>query len=113
MESQMISFTPTEEQEMLVNTIRRYAENDLQKAAHENDERSAIPHELILKGWEIGLLPASIPEAYGGFGEYSAVTNVLAFEELAAGDLAGAMKLMVPALFVYPILSGGTEEQKA
>lgn len=109
----MISFTPTEEQEMLVNTIRRYAENDLQKAAHENDERSAIPHDLILKGWEIGLLPASIPEEYGGFGAYSAVTNVLAYEELAYGDLSAAMKLMVPSLFAYPILWGGTEEQKA
>jgi len=109
----MISFTPTEEQQMLVDAIRRYAENDLQKHAHDNDERGTIPHEAILKGWEIGLLPASIPEAYGGFGDYSPLTNVLAYEELAYGDLAAAIKLMVPTLFAFPILWQGTDEQKA
>lgn len=109
----MISFTPTEEQDMLVNTIRRYAENDLQKHAHENDETGAIPHDLILKGWEIGLLPASLPEEWGGFGEYSALTNTLALEELAYGDLAAAMKVMTPSLFAYPILHMGTDAQKA
>jgi acyl-CoA dehydrogenase len=109
----MVSFTPTQEQDMLVTAIRRYAENNLQKYAHENDETGTIPHELLLKGWEIGLLPASIPEDYGGFGDHSAVTNVLALEELAYGDLSAAMKLMVPALFAYPIQFFGTEEQKA
>jgi alkylation response protein AidB-like acyl-CoA dehydrogenase len=109
----MLSFTPTEEQQMLINTVRRYAENDLQPGAHERDELSSTPHELILKGWEIGLLPASIPEEWGGFGDYSAVSNVLALEELAFGDLSAAIKLLVPSLFAYPVLWGGTDEQKA
>ena len=109
----MIAFTPTDEQTMLVNTIKRYAENDMQPNAHENDERGTIGHDLILKGWEIGLLPASIPESLGGFGDYSAVTNTLALEELGAGDLATAMKLLVPSLFAYPILWGGNENQQA
>lgn len=109
----MISFTPTEEQEMLISAVRKYAENDLRKNAHEHDENSAIPHNVMLKGWEIGLIPASLPEAFGGFGEHSAVTNVLALEELAYGDLAGAMKLMTPGLFAYPVHFSGTEDQKA
>ena len=109
----MLSFTPTEEQQMLINTVRRFAENDLQKGAHERDELGSTPHELMLKGWELGLLPASIPEEWGGFGEYSAVSNVLALEELAFGDLSAAMKVLVPSLFAYPILWGGTDEQKA
>ena len=109
----MLSFTPTDEQQMLIKTVRRYAENDLQPGAHERDELGSTPHELILKGWELGLLPASIPEAWGGFGDYSAVTNVLALEELAFGDLSAAMKLLVPGLFAYPILWGGRDEQKA
>jgi alkylation response protein AidB-like acyl-CoA dehydrogenase len=109
----MISFTPSEEQQMLVDAIRRYAENDLQKNAHLTDEQSFIPHETILKGWEIGILPANIPDDLGGFGEYSAVTNVMAYEELAFGDLSAAIKVMVPSLFALPILWGGSEEQKA
>lgn len=109
----MISFTPSEEQQMLVDAVHRYAENDLQKNAHLSDEQSFIPHETILKGWEIGLVPANIPDELGGFGDYSAVTNVMAYEELAFGDLSAAIKVMVPSLFAFPILWGGSEDQKA
>ncbi|MCC7118993.1 MAG: acyl-CoA dehydrogenase family protein, partial [Anaerolineales bacterium] len=61
---------------------------------------------------EIGLLQASIPESYGGFGERNAVTNVLALEEMAYGDLAGALAVLTPSLFATPILLCGSEEQK-
>jgi alkylation response protein AidB-like acyl-CoA dehydrogenase len=67
---------------------------------------------LISKGWELGLLQASIPESYGGFGERSAVTGALAVEEMAFGDLAGALAVMTPSLFATPILLAGSEEQK-
>ncbi|HNC91867.1 MAG TPA: acyl-CoA dehydrogenase family protein, partial [Anaerolineales bacterium] len=40
------------------------------------------------------------------------VTTVLAVEEMAFGDLAGALAVMTPSLFATPILLGGTEEQK-
>lgn len=109
----MLDFSPTQEQQMLIDAINRYAVNDLQPNAHEMDEHSAIPAAIIQKGWELGLLPASIPEALGGFGEYSAVTNVLALEELAFGDVAAAFKLMTPALFAYPVLFDGTDDQQS
>jgi alkylation response protein AidB-like acyl-CoA dehydrogenase len=108
----MIDFTPTDEQQMLVDAIKRYATNELQPNAHEMDEHSDILDGLVQKGWEIGLLPATIPEDLGGFGDYSAVTNVLALEELAFGDLATTLKLMAPALLAYPVLHEGTDEQK-
>lgn len=109
----MYSFEPDEEQRMLIGAAKRFAENDLMPAAREADEAGEMPEALIQKGWELGLLQASVPEAYGGFGEHSAVTGFLAAEELAAGDLAGAMAVMLPGTFVLPILMGGTEEQKA
>jgi alkylation response protein AidB-like acyl-CoA dehydrogenase len=68
---------------------------------------------LIEKGWELGYLQASIPEVYDGFGERSAVTGVLAAEEMAYGDLSGALAVMAPGLFTTPILLAGSEEQKA
>jgi len=108
----MYSFEPTEEQKMLVEAVSRYALNDLRTAAREAEETSQLPAKLIEKGWELGILQASIPEDYGGFGEHSALTGVLAVEEMAWGDLAGAMAVMTPALFVLPILFAGTEEQK-
>jgi alkylation response protein AidB-like acyl-CoA dehydrogenase len=108
----MYSFEPTEEQAMLIDAVKRYAAKDLREAAREADEAFELPPGLVEKGWELGVLQASIPEAYGGFGERSAVTGVLAAEELGWGDLASALAVMAPSAFALPILVGGTEEQK-
>src|SRR5215212_7099814 len=108
----MYSFEPTEEQQMLVEAVGKYASNDLRPAAREAEEGGELPTRVVSKGWEIGLLQASIPETYGGFGERSAVTGVLAVEELARGDLAGALAVMTPSLFATPILLAGSEDQK-
>ncbi len=108
----MLSFTPTEDQSMLVDTISKYAENDVRKIAHEADEHNQLPLDVVRKGWEIGVLPAAIPEAYGGLGEYNAITNVLAAEALAYGDLSVAMAVMAPGLVGLPVLFSGTDEQK-
>ncbi len=108
----MYSFEPSEEQKMLIESVNRYAANDLRPAAREAEESGQMDSKLIGKGWELGLLQASIPEAYGGFGDRSAVTGVLAMEELAFGDLAGAMAVAAPGLFALPILLVGSELQK-
>src|SRR5215211_3514954 len=108
----MYSFEPTEEQQMLVEAVGKYAVNDLRLAARDAEEGGKLPKRLVGKGWELGLLQASIPEAYGGFGERSAVTGVLAVEEMAFGDLAGALAVLTPSLFAMPVLLAGSEGQK-
>ncbi len=108
----MYSFDPTEEQQMLVDAIQRFAANDLRQKMRDAEEECQLPDKLIQKGWELGYLQASIPEAYGGFGERSAVTGVLAVEEMAFGDLAGALAVMAPCLFAMPVALWGSEEQK-
>jgi len=108
----MYSFDPTDEQQMLMEAVKKYAANDLRPAAHEAEENKELPQKLISKGWELGLLQASIPESYGGFGERNAITSVLAFEEMAFGDLAGMLAVMTPSLFATPLLLAGSEEQK-
>jgi len=108
----MYGFTPTDEQKMLIDAVARFAKSDLRPAAHAAEEEKKLPQKLICKGWELGVLQASTPEAYGGFGEHSVVTGVLAAEEMAYGDLAGALAVMAPSLFVLPILLAGSEEQK-
>jgi alkylation response protein AidB-like acyl-CoA dehydrogenase len=92
--------------------VGKYARNDLLPAAREAEEGGELSKKLLSKGWDIGLLQASIPEAYGGFGERSAVTGVLAIEEMAFGDLAGTLAVTTPSLFATPILLAGSEEQK-
>ena len=99
----MYAFEPNEEQRMLMEAVDRFAVNDLRPAAHDADETGELPSELIDKGWEMGILQASIPETYGGFGERSAVTGVLAAEAMAFGELAGALAVFAPSSFAIPI----------
>ena len=108
----MYSFDPSEEQKMLIDSVHRFAVDDLRNAARDADEKKHLPKNLIEKGWELGYLQASIPEAYDGFGEHSTITGVLAAEEMAYGDLAGAVAVMTPGLFAIPILLVGSEKQK-
>ncbi|MBE0671816.1 MAG: acyl-CoA dehydrogenase family protein [Anaerolineales bacterium] len=108
----MYSFEPNEEQQMLMDAVGKYAANDLRPAAHDAEEGHEFPMRLVSKGWELGLLQASVPEMYGGFGDRSAVTGVLAVEEMAFGDLAGALSVLTPSLFATSVLLAGSEEQK-
>jgi hypothetical protein len=54
----MITFSPTEEQQMLVESIHRYAENQLRKAAHDADEASEVGPTWLRKGGSWGCCPA-------------------------------------------------------
>jgi acyl-CoA dehydrogenase len=109
----MISFDLTEEQRMIVDAVKRFAENEMRAIYRECDEEGHIPDAVVRKGWEMGLIPGGIPESYAGFAEeHSAVTGVLVAEELAWGDLSIALHLLAPGLVAYPILICGTETQK-
>lgn len=108
----MLSFAPSEEQHMLVDAITKYALNDVRAVAHEADETSSLPAAVVRKGWDIGLLSAVVPADYGGLGEYSPITNALAAEAFAYGDLAVALAVMAPGLVGLPVLLAGTEEQQ-
>jgi alkylation response protein AidB-like acyl-CoA dehydrogenase len=108
----MFSFELNEEQKMLVSAVSRFAGQDLRRIAHDADEQGEIPASVVSKGWELGLLQASIPEQYGGFGDRSALTGALALEELAWGDLAGTLAVTTPSTFAIPLLLAGSEEQK-
>ncbi|MCA9932765.1 MAG: acyl-CoA dehydrogenase family protein [Ardenticatenaceae bacterium] len=108
----MLDFRLDEEQQMLVDAISRFAKERVRKVYRDAEEDGAIPAEVVQSGWEMGMLPTAIPEAYGGFGEYSAVTGVLAAEEFAWGDLAVSLQIMLPNLVAIPLMLAGTDAQK-
>ncbi|MGO8951169.1 MAG: acyl-CoA dehydrogenase family protein [Ktedonobacterales bacterium] len=110
----MISFAPTDEQQLVVDTISRYARERVHAARHEADEQRAYPANLIQEGWRLGLASAWVPEAYGGLGEpHSALNAALFAEELAYGDLTLALYVLTPALFGLPILEFGSQAQQS
>jgi len=108
----MIDFRLDEEQKMLTDAIARYSQEMVRPIHRDAEEGGAIPTSVVDAGWEMGVLPSGIPEAYGGFGEYSAVTGAVATEAFAWGDLAVTMSLMTPNLVAVPLMLSGTEAQK-
>lgn len=109
----MISFGPTEEQEVVREAMREFAQDVLRPAAREADEESRLPERFLDQIAELGLTSTQLPESAGGGGETrSPLTNVLVLEELAWGDPALAMAAASPALFAFPVADFGTEAQK-
>lgn len=108
----MYSYEMTAEQKMLVDTVHRYAEQKLRKQGREAEEAREIAGNTLRQGWELGLLPGSIPAEYGGFGDYSALTSALYLEELGWGDVGISLALLAPNLFALPIALFGSRTQK-
>ncbi len=109
----MISFQPTEEQEVARDAMREFAEQVMRPIARDCDEASKLPEEFLAQSWELGLVDTQIPEAFGGGGEpRSPVTNALVLEELAWGDAALALAATAPAGFAHAIADAGTDAQK-
>src|SRR5450830_1570692 len=109
----MLSFEPSEEQAMVTETIASFATDQMDPASREMDEACAVSPDIVKTGWELEIISSSVPEEYGGFGEGpSALTGVMAYEELAHGDLSAALHLCSPTVTAYTVLLEGTEEQK-
>jgi alkylation response protein AidB-like acyl-CoA dehydrogenase len=108
----MIDFEPTEEQALIIETVRQFAENEIRPACREADESGAPPASVVEAAHELGLIANGLPEAQGGGGERSAVTGALIAEELAWGDLAIALAILSPGLIGFPVADYGSESQR-
>ncbi len=110
----MISFGPTEEQELIRDTVREFALAEMRDLARDADEAEALPDAFLQTSWELGLVNSTIPEEYGGGGmDRSPVTSVIVQEELGYGCASLAAAALSPSLFINPLLDFGTEDQKA
>jgi acyl-CoA dehydrogenase len=109
----MIGFEPTEEQQLVVETVRQFAQKEIRPLARPCDESRRIPETVLEQAHELGLVANALPEAQGGGGERSAVTAALITEELAAGDLSIALAVLSPGLVALPVAEFGSEEQRA
>ncbi len=109
----MISFSPSEEQQMIITMMRQFANDEMRKIYRQSDETGTIPTGIIGKAWEMGIITSIVPQNCGGGGEErSAVTGALMAEELAWGDLSATLQIMTPMLVAVPLLTAGSEAQK-
>lgn len=103
----------TEEQQMLRDTVRDFANERLLPQAIEIDREARFPVETFHEMAELGLLGLPIPEQYEG-AEVDALSATLVIEELAR--VCGSTALGVAAhtsLCLWPIFTFGNEEQRA
>ncbi|HUZ28656.1 MAG TPA: acyl-CoA dehydrogenase family protein [Solirubrobacteraceae bacterium] len=96
--SDLFDVTPSEEQQMLQDSVREFGLAELRPAAEAADAQCAAPPELLAQATELGLTMVGVPEELGGAVEQrSAVTSALLSETLAQGDMGIAVACMASA----------------
>ena len=108
-----MDFTPTEEQQLVADMDRGFAEEKIRPSTREWDEAQAFPDEIWRELAELGLLGVVIPEEYGGAG-LGYLEYVTVIEELARVDPAVALSVAAHnSLCTGHIYTAGNEEQKS
>ncbi|MBK7172226.1 MAG: acyl-CoA dehydrogenase family protein [Bacteroidales bacterium] len=102
----------TEEQSLIRQTVRDFAEREIRPVAKELDESARFSPELTRKMGELGLFGISVPVEYGGHG-MDTLSYIIAVEELARVDGSQAATIAAHnSLGIGPLYYYGTEEQK-
>src|SRR5437867_12909812 len=102
----------TDEQRLLRDTVRSFAETEIAPHVMEWDEAQRFPQELVPKLAELGMMGVLFPPELGGSG-LSYIDYVIVIEELSRVD--GSVGLFVAAhnsLCANHIFLAGSEEQK-
>jgi butyryl-CoA dehydrogenase len=105
-------FDLTEEQRMIQDMARGFAQKEVLPKAAELDESGRYPGEIVKQMGELGLMGVAVPEEYGGAGMDN-ICYVIAMEEIARACASSAVIMSVNnSLVCDPLLKFGTEEQK-
>ncbi len=107
-----LNYNLTQEQILLRDTVRKFAEEEIKTKAIELDENEEFSVELTKQMAEMGFLAAFLPEKYGG-SELDYVSYIIVVEEISRVDGSqGATVAAHNSLGVGPIYYYGNEKQK-
>ena len=107
-----MNFEFTEEQEMIRQAARDYAQRELLQDVLEREEKAEFPTRHVKNMAELGFLGMMVPPEYDG-GGMDSVSYVLAMEEIAKVDASAAVIMSVNnSLVCYGLNRFGNEEQK-
>ncbi len=107
-----MNFDLTDEQKMIQEMARKFAEREIKPVAAELDRTHAHPADICQKMGELGLMGVAIPDQYGGAGmDY--VSYVLSLIEISkACASCGVIMSVCNSLYGFPVYAYGTEDQK-
>ena len=107
-----MDFELTEEQRMVRDTTRAYAEKELKPVASRLDHDSVYPQEQLQKLGAMGLMGVFVPEEFGGSG-LDRVAYIAALEEISkVWASLGVIMSVNNSLVCGPLARFGTEAQK-
>ncbi|TWR28536.1 acyl-CoA dehydrogenase [Mucilaginibacter achroorhodeus] len=105
-------FELTEEQKMIRQAARDFAQTELKPGVIERDEHQKFPAEQIKKLGELGFMGMMVSPQYGGSG-MDAISYSLVMEELSKVDASASVVISVNnSLVCYGLEKYGSEEQK-
>ena len=106
-----LSFSLSEEQQMLRDMSHDFAKNEIRPVAEHYDTTMEYPWEVIKKAHELGLVSTHIPQEQGGMG-LSAMDGLLIAEELAWGCTGIGTALEANGLAQQPVILGASDALK-
>jgi len=107
-----MDFNLTEEQLMVQQAARDFAQSELLPGVIERDEKQIFPAEHIKKMGELGFMGMMVDPKYGGSG-LDTISYVLAMEEISKVDASASVVMSVNnSLVCWGLQEFGTEEQK-
>lgn len=101
----------TDDQKHIQALARRIAEEKIVPIRAELDEKEEFPWSVMKVCADTGLFGVSIPPEFGGMGG-GCFENCLVVEELSKACLGVSVSYAASLLGAYPILLGGSDEQK-
>ncbi len=107
-----MEFKLTEEQVMIRQAARDFANAECLAGVIKRDEQQKFPYEQVMKLADLGFLGMMVSPDYGGAG-LDTISYVLAMEEISKIDASTSVCMSVNnSLVCYGIEAFGTEEQK-
>lgn len=108
----MLQLEMTETHEMIRDTAREFARNEVAPTAIERDIKGEFPHEAIKKLGELGFMGMMVSPDWGGSG-LDAVSYVIAMEEISKVDASvGVVMSVNNSLVCWALEKYGSDEQK-
>jgi len=108
-----MDFELSDEQKLLRDTVRDFAQQEVKPVAEELDREKRFPYEIVEKLGKLGLMGIPFPQEYSGGGA-DTLSYVLAVEELARVDSSVCITMAAhTSLGTMPIYLWGSDEQKS
>lgn len=107
-----MDFSYSKTEQLFLQMIRKFAENEVKPLAAEIDEQERFPIETVEKMGKLGLMGIPVPKEYGGAGG-TVQMYIMAVEEISKHcATTGVVLSSHTSLCIAPIMEHGTEEQK-